>query len=322
MKIIEITLLFLGSVIGAGFATGAEIITFFGDLPLPVWCIALIVGITMFAIIMLEILIYYPKHNQHPQLTTLTKQSRLSFLVDIITIIIYFVLFTAMTAGVTSITNNVITIISLICSVMIVLFGFNKLSRLNSYIVFIIITLIITTALPHLQASNVQSFTFKGLPAGFFWGLLYAGLNCFMFPELIKAASTQQKRSTLIWSSLFTSIIITVLVGLILSTIKNCQTTNATVPLLAAAPNGITITIILLAILTTQYTALFAIMQKCHKVFTPTKNRPWLTAAGVCVCAFIVSFFGFTQIINFTYPIIGAITCVSLLISWLRILRV
>ena len=29
MKIIEITLLLLGSVIGAGFATGAEIITFF-----------------------------------------------------------------------------------------------------------------------------------------------------------------------------------------------------------------------------------------------------------------------------------------------------
>lgn len=321
MKIIEITLLFLGSVIGAGFATGAEIITFFGDLTLPVWCISLIVGITMFTIIMLEIRIYYPKTNQIQQLTLPNKQSHIVFATEIFTTMIYFILFTAMTAGVTSITNKLITLISLICSATIVLFGFSKLSRLNSWFVFVIITLIITTALPHLSNFNTLNYEYTSLPSGIFWGLLYAGLNCFMFPELIKEIAKQQKRSTLIWSSLITAIIITILVGLILTTIKDCRTTTATIPLLAAAPTPITITIILLAILTSQYTALFAIIQKCNKIFPTTKNRPLLTTIGICACAFIASFFGFTQIINFAYPLIGAFTCVFLSISFLKTLR-
>ena len=65
MKIFEITLLFLGSVIGAGFATGAEIITFFGELRLPTWIIAIVIGLTMFAIITLEVLLNYPNKNRN-----------------------------------------------------------------------------------------------------------------------------------------------------------------------------------------------------------------------------------------------------------------
>ena len=318
MKIIEITLLLLGSVIGAGFATGAEIITFFGNLSLPVWCISLIVGITMLGIIMLEILLYFPKDKQHQPIVLSNKKLWTNYIFEIITIVIYFVLFTAMTAGITTITNIWVTIISLACSIAIVLFGFNKLSQLNTYIVFVIITLIITTALPHLTAQNTANFNLSEIPSGVLWGFLYAGLNCFMFPELIKAVSYRQKRSTLIYSSILTSVIIMLLVGLILTTIQNCQTTNAAIPLLAAAPNPITITIILLAILTSQYTALFAIQQKCTKIFPTIKNRPFLTVVGICFLAFLTSFLGFTHIINFAYPLIGIFTCVFLLISWLK----
>ncbi len=327
MAMLEITLLFLGSVIGAGFATGAEIITFFGGLHLPVWCIAVMVGLTMFAIIALEIHLNYP-HTKHPKpIAEFTPQKHHFWsgkIQDIVFIVIYMVLFTAMTAGIAQITNVGICIVSLIASVCIVLFGFNSLSRLNFYIVLIIIALITTTALPHLfqtTTTPTTNYAWSNFPKGIFWALLYAGLNCFMFPELIAAAAQRHQRRTLVWAGAVTALLVTILVGMILTTIQNTNTQTAPIPLLAAAPNAITMIVILLAVLTSQYAALFAIMQRCQKLFPTTKNRPLFSAVGICLCAFIGSFCGFNQIVNFAYPLIGAFTCVYLLFSWLAYRR-
>ena len=323
MKIFEITLLFLGSVIGAGFATGAEIITFFGDLRLPTWIIAIVIGLTMFAIITLEVLLNYPNKNRITPLKTnyATKPTLTTKIFDVISLLTYFILFTAMTAGITSITNPFIAILSLIISAVIVLFGFHKLSRLNLYIVLVIIVLIITTALPHLNSSSPKvDYHFNDVPNSIFWACLYAGLNCFMFPELIKAVAIKNNKRTLIWAAITTAIVLSILVALILNTITYEQTTTESIPLLAAAPNFITIIIILLAILTSQYTALFVIMQRVLNLINIKKNRPLPKIVGItCICslAFAISFCGFNQIINFAYPLIGAFTCFFLLISWL-----
>ena len=64
MAIFETTMLFLGSIIGAGFATGAEIITFFGNWQIPVGLTATIVGIGIFGMITLEIFLFYPRTEQ------------------------------------------------------------------------------------------------------------------------------------------------------------------------------------------------------------------------------------------------------------------
>lgn len=317
MKTIEITMLFLGSVIGAGFATGAEIITFFGKINLPNWCIAIVVGLTMFVVIGLQILLNYPQKTQSPK-TNNTKgwQSKIG---DVFLILIYFILFTAMTAGIMSITNISVTIISLIISICIVLFGFNQLSRLNTYIVITIIALIISLALPHLQTNTtIPHYNWQHLPANMLWGFLYAGLNCFIFPDLIKASAQHHQRKTLVWAGALTAFIITCLVGFILTTIKNTNSQTAAIPLLTASPNYVSIIVILLAILTSQYTALFAIIQRLDKIVPNKKPRPFTRIVGICVLTFLCSFLGFNQIINFAYPIIGAITCVFLLFSWLR----
>ncbi len=335
MAMLEITLLFLGSVIGAGFATGAEIVAFFGNLHLPVWCIAVMVGLTMFAVIVLEIYLNYPRTKSaiHSiQFQPLTNQHLSpkhrpwsTKILDVVFIVIYIVLFTAMTAGITQITNVGTCIISLIISVCIVLFGFNSLSRLNFYIVLIIIALIITTALPHLLHNTsiiTTNYHWNNFPKGVFWALLYAGLNCFMFPELIKASAQRHQRRTLLWAGAITALLVTILVGLILTTIQQADTATAPIPLLAAAPNAITMIVILLAVLTSQYAALFAILQRCQRLLPITKKRPLCSAVGICICAFIGSFCGFNHIVNFAYPLIGAFTCVCLLFSWLISLRV
>lgn len=311
MAIFEITMLFLGSIIGAGFATGAEIVTFFGNWQLPVWIIAIIVGTSIFFMIALEIFLFHSKNNNIVPPTTCK-----TLYIGIV--MIYLILFTAMTAGITQITNQTTCIITLIFSALVTHTGIHKLARFNVLVVATIITLIISTALPHLSTTAISTIRWQHLTPTFFWAILYAGLNCFMFPELIKAYH-KHKRKTLLIAGLFTAVSVTVLLGLILTTIQSTHSTTATIPLLAAAPTPTTLIIILLAILTSQYTALFAIKERLGTIIPITKNKPLLTTVCICLIALLASLCGFTRIIKYGYPLIGAFTCFYLLFSfWKR----
>lgn len=316
MAIFEITLLFLGSIIGAGFATGAEIVTFFGNWQIPVWLTALIVGVGIFFIITLEIFLFYPQREQ----TMAKPNQKTSKTLHIGIIMIYLTLYTAMTAGITQITNHWICLISLFCSAVFALLDIQKLTRLNTIIVAAIIVLIISTTLPHLASFiGTKATKWNHIIPTIYWAILYAGLNCFMFPELIIAHAKQYKRSTLFFAGLITAILITFLLSMILITIKTAHTENHPIPLLIAAPTPVTTAIILLAILTSQYTALFAIIKRAQKIFPVTKNKPCVTTACICLIALIASFCGFSHIIRYGYPLIGAITCFYLLIAfWQR----
>gem|GEM_PF-1110676 len=323
MAIFEIAFLFLGSIIGAGFATGAEIVAFFGQFRLPVWCIASIVGLTMFLVITLEIFLFYPKTqiNSEQQITSkeIKKNIKSTIFLDVVFVMIYQILFTAMTAGIIQITNIVTCVFFLNISIITVLFGFQKLSRLNTYIVLITIVLIISTALPHLpQFHPVPNYHWNNFYPTVFWALLYAGLNCFIFPELIIASARTHRRHTLLISGAITALSVTILVGLILTTIKHTKTVSAVIPLLSAIPHPVTTIIILLAIFTSQYSSLFAILQRTQRLFPQTRKKPLFVALIICSLAFIGSFCGFQQIIEFGYPIIGAFTCFYLLFSFLQ----
>ncbi len=318
MAILEITMLFLGSIIGAGFATGAELMTFFGKFQLPIWFIAIIIGITIFIMITVEILLFYPSQQRCQQLFNHNKY--FSIFLDLAFVMIYLILYTAMTAGIFQITNQFTCLVSLFISALVVLYGIYRLTKFNFYIMLITITLIITTALPHLSIKTIDVPAYwHQTPQLFFWTLLYAGLNCFMFPEIIFASAQKHKRHTLLHAGLLTATLITILIMLIMSTIYNTNQQNAVIPLLSAAPNHITMIIILLAILTSQYTALFAIMQRTQKIIPKTKNKP--IPALICFCfsllALLGSFYGFDRIIQFGYPLIGTITCFYLLFSFL-----
>ena len=316
MAVIEITLLFLGSIIGAGFATGAEIVTFFGMLHLSPWLVAALVGCATLMIIIWEINLICPRTKNEMSVPLTYHPHRFAKIQDMVFIVIYFILFTAMTAGVNQITNVTIGILSLTISAMIVLFGFEKLSHFNFYIVLLIIVLIVTTALPHLAIVK-HANNFSDLPVGIFWAFLYAGLNCFILPELITAAAEHYPRRTLLRASTITALLITGLVGLVLTTITNTNTQNAAMPLYAAAPNHLTMVVILLAILTSQYSALFAITTRVQRFFPIQQKRPFGRIVIICGIALLGSFCGFNQIINFAYPLIGAFTCVYLFLTWL-----
>lgn len=319
MATLEITLLFLGSIIGAGFATGAEIVTFFGNTNLPTWCIAIIIGLSIFLIITSEIFLFY-RTSPSVERSKFQCSSNATKFLYIVFVMIYLILYTAMTAGVRQITNNAFCIISLVISIYITLHGVQKLSRINIYFVLIIATLIVTTTLPHLQDTTTALTTpihTNSIIKLLKQGIIYAGLNCFIFPELIIKTANKYSKKSFIKAGFLTACTVSILVFLILTTIQATHTQTAPIPLLAAANHHTTLIIILLAILTSQYTTLFAIIQRLNNTFPITNKKPLLTAVITCVIAYIISLTGFNQIIQFGYPLIGIFTCFYLLISFL-----
>ncbi len=305
MGVLTMTMLFIGTIIGAGFATGAEIVTFFGGLGLPLWLIALLVGVAMFALIALSIHCGYTgTHRQHP-------------LLNYAFIGLYFIMFTAMTAGVTQLAGVGGSLLSLIVAGMVVCFGFERLTRFNTLVVISIIIVLFGVCFRSLVIPLDPITTYHAIPQGILWATLYAGLNCMMLPELVAAAAPRYRKRTLYTAGLVTAVIIAVLVYLILKTIVITDTADAALPLLACSHHPATFIVILLAMLTSQYAALFAIVQKVQIALPKTKQKTRTVLLGISGLAFIASFCGFNHIVQWGYPLIGVLVSCFLFFSWL-----
>ncbi len=296
MTIIKIVMLFIGLIIGAGFATGAEIVLFFGNYNLPIWIISLCVTLSLFALISVMIFIYKPNKNLGNKFTSF------------ILIILYFVFFTAMTAGIVSIAGLQAGIISLIICAVIATFGFDKLAKINMFIVITIIIVLFFICISYIQNQQIGILNFKQTPNIVFSALIYSAFNCFAIPQFIDTSQKNNcKKGTLYLAGLISSAIIGALVYLILNAVKFTNTESATIPLLAISNTPITFLIILLAILTSQYSTLFALMQKFQNSNIYKKTHYKTQLICVCICAYICSFMGFSQIIALAYPTIGII---------------
>jgi uncharacterized membrane protein YkvI len=283
MKTINIALLFVGSIIGAGFATGAEIVTFFGSSGLPTIIIAFLVFLSLFGFISSIIFLGRP----FPRIFN----------------ILYFILFVAMTAGVIQIAGVFAGIVSLVISIVIVLIGFDKMSVFNTIIVMAIIVILIFTCVGYIGKSYPIKENHNILLNIF----LYGGLNCCMFSQIIAEAKQKMKNKSLYVAAGLASVIIAIFVFLILNAIRTTETESHIMPLLAISNNGITFIVILLAMLTSQYSALFTICPK-------KKNKDLIS---VCIMAFICSFLGFEHLVSVGYHIIGIFICSFLFFSLL-----
>ena len=298
-------MLFIGTIIGAGFATGAEIVTFFGALQLPLWLIALLVGASMFALIALCIVLYHPAPRQRQ------KPIESTFLA------LCFILFTAMTAGVTQLAGVAGSLLSLAVSGLVVYFGFEKMARFNTLVVISIVIVLFGICFRCLFIPVSPTINYHHLPRGWLWAMLYAGLNCMMLPELIAAAAPRHNKRTLLIAGLITAIIIATFVYMILRTIAVTATADAPLPLLASSQHPATFVVVLLAMLTSQYTALFAITQKINIVMPQAQKKTRTVLVSSCGLAFVASLFGFNRILQWGYPIIGAFISCFLFFSWL-----
>lgn len=277
----ELVLLITSTIIGAGFATGAELVTFFGATYVSPFVIALIYGV--FSMVIIWVL--------------QASKVQFTFTKHIFTAV-YFVFFVVMTAGLVHLGGRPTTIAALGFCIAVVFCGYSKMLVVNKYLMMFVLGILfvacITNLTPRPQIAETTS------PRYFFaiWqGLLYAGLNCTILgvaiPEMLKINS----RRRVLMSSVIAITLVCVFIILILTAIDNADTV-ADMPILELSNNLITRVAMYFAILTSMIICLYNTAPKSGR------NGVWVSIL-ICAVAFALAFFGFKTILGFFYPLVG-----------------
>ena len=278
-----LVLLLISAIIGAGFATGAELVAFFGDTGMPPIVVAVMVAGCLFGISCL--LIYFEQ-----------KQSK--FTRHIFTAI-YLASFVVMTAGLRHIAGGLVTALSLGFCVIVVFCGFKWMLFINKYLMFFVLGILLFASITNLTPADVQPNESPRVFRAIGMAILYAGMNgCILQRVLLKLREEHSKKRVLVACGI-AFLIIAVLVALVLTAITSQGTVGA-MPILELSNNYFTRAAVFFCILTSMMILLYNSVQRT--------SRGYSSVAFAVVCslvAFFLSFFGFKNILGWVYPLIG-----------------
>ena len=309
INMIALTLLIISTIIGACFATGAELVVFFGSTGLPPAAIAIFVGIFLFAI--MAVLVFFAHKNQNHIL-------KHAFTA------VYFAIFVVMTAGLMHLGGTITTVLALVFCIFVVLYGFERLLFVNKYSMYFVLAILLTATATNLKGTgDILGGTEPDLGRGLGMALLYAGMNCCLLGPVFSSALVKNSRRRVLVSCALATVIICILATLIMTAIRK-QGVSAEMPLLELSNNLVTKAAVFLSIITSMMICLYNIVTSFPHSKTPAdsplaKGGAALGAGGACLIAFGLSFLGFAKALGIFYPVIGA--CMILYVLGLVLLR-
>ena len=280
----------ISTIVGAGFATGAELITFFGDSTLPPILIATIVGVFLFMFMVILIL----NQNQKPP----------EWLVKIIS----FIFFVAMIAGIAELGGYIIAGIAVVFCLFIIWLGFEKAIVINKYCMGFTLLVLLIIAFANSDGTLART----NLPPTYvhttFMALLYSAMNCFMLFAVFKSALKKRPRGEVICASVLAVLAISFFILIIFTAIRTHNTISV-MPVLELNNSIFTWLAILLSIFTSMYVSMLNLSDTSSIHKKPVSIKLIL----VSIIAYILSFFGFKNVIGTFYPIIAIIMFIYVL---------
>ena len=315
----------LAGIIGAGFAGGREIISFFGQKA-GYWAIPFLVLAGGLFFCCFYVFSWIGKFLKPKSISDLTSAvfGKAGIFVDFGFILASFITLASMLAGCDSIGTIVfgsgynfcyISIIVSIIVAVIVAIGLKYIYRVTDFILPVMLGMIFIVVLLHLftqtptevSAENIQKFNFFTI---LIYSILYVGMNCFYNIFIIAKSSEYMNKKQIGKASIIASSILFLLILLILlSALRGGDAAfTSDMPMINVAfglgtPIGVIYSIIfLLAIFTTICISAYTIVQWLSRAI---KNK-FVCSIVVLSLGFIFSRFGFTNIVNIFYPIEGA----------------
>ncbi len=287
-RIIGTSAVFIGAIVGAGFATGKEICVYFADCSVLAPILA-----SIFLGLFCCVFMLLGRRSDNILFTLFFKAE---FAAKIIVVISNFIIFATMIAGAELIFRDCffvkgIGILSGILAIFFIGRGGRALSIINTILVPIIIAVLIYFVLSnkHLSPSGGVCI----LPP-----LAYASMNLLTGGYLVagyaKEASIKQ--------CLLTSLVVTVVSAVLLVAVYLTAQKYASYPMpLYEYAKGIGGAIgagimIFAAIFTTMTASLRVVSDGCYSI-----------GVAATALAFIVSLFGFSNLVTYAYPVIGYI---------------
>lgn len=322
---VKVGLLFVGAIVGAGFASGKEILTFFSGNPLSLVAAVILASVFFYASCML-----FFKLSKRLNLNNLFDINKIllkrySGIFNIFLAFCYFTVIAAMLAAIDALAAEsagyrgffpIFSLMFLVLSLILSRRGIGGLLKINSLLVPLIVLFILYVCFYSLSPQNINSAVAGGAEGGaFFDSLLYAalyvGMNMLLTSALlIKSGSNLSSRQKRLACTLGT-VTITVMLTLILLTclLNYSVIEGAELPMIALAVrisplfSALSALILSFAIFLTLVSAVYPLEKYLLKYF---KNRNILQAA-IAAAAFLLSRIGFSSIITYIYPLQGLI---------------
>ena len=331
-NVFKITFVIIGTIIGAGFASGQEIYSFFNIYGYK-GLIGIIVSIGLISLIIYKSLNIIKNNNiqnyqsfiKHIVLVKLKNNNLLIYSINNIINIFLVISFNVMVAGFStyffqelSIPKFYGAIIIAVLSYIIFINGIEGLMKINTCFIPIIILLICFLGINKIEKMYIILQT--GDTNSFYWllsSILYASYNSIpLFPILINFKDKINNRKEIVlitfiifFLMLIMSIIIFLLINSHIQDVKDIE-----IPIVYIASTigkgfkylyGI---VILIAIFTTAIGSGYGFLKNI--TFDKKKNR--LIAGTMCLISVFVGQLGFSSLINFLYPVFGYLGLVQI----------
>lgn len=321
---IKIASIYVGTVIGAGFASGREIIEFFGVYGIKgIWGMA-ISGI-LFSLIgsLLLVKVYNNKIKGFDELVSTLFGKKVGFIIDTIITFSLYTGFSVMISGSGAIfkeelgfSYNIGILVMVICSFVVFLFSLEGLSFVNSILVPLLIIGIIFTSFylnirEQYNFSNIEGVTFTGKGNFITSSLLYLGSNSLIILVVFSSLLPMiNNKKTAILSGLTGGVILAILGISILTSmlIYYNEVSSLDIPMLKICDyigkgyRKFYAIILWIAMFTTALANGFGFMNRISK----DKNK-LLKTALFCVLAIPLANAGFSNLVGVLYPVFGFI---------------
>lgn len=296
MKVLRGSMFVVGTVIGAGFISGAELICFF---PERMWELATILSAIAFFLLSLPFCLLGRKYGGF-QKTVRALFGRLAPAVFFLCYTSSFICCAVMTAGLDVLFPVFAPLSSILGTVVVLLFlrrGLKGAELLNGILVPVIVFFL-------LFDRNGLAFSYPSAMSakGFGGAILYAGLNLFLaLPALTEWGAKGGKVSSLFLASVVIAVCAVVILGKIFH--EGASAINAEMPLLYVMRESPVFYIIsAFAIITSLSSAFYPLLKECRM---KTAKKSYAAKGVLLLAAFIVSRIGLQTIVRLAYPVFG-----------------
>lgn len=308
MRAMSVAMLIVGTMIGAGFASGKEVVSFFGDVPN--MFIALITGVLVFGCSVLFLFV-----GRRVKKDDIGEVNGMVFgkarpIADVFILFNSTVVLGAMLAGVDSLAAEFIDIrplASILCGLLcafVAVKGLNGVLKVNAVLVPV---MIIFLAVCCTKAIDFP-FSTATSPVKPYAIVLYVSMNMILGGGVLTTVKDLSPRE-IILASFTASLIIAGLLTLIMGALRSTGAANADMPMLLIALKGgrvmyfICLPVIAVSIFTTMLSAFKSLYDYVNGLI----GHSVISAGAVLIGGMAVAVFGFSAVVNKLYPVIGGV---------------
>lgn len=324
----------IGTLIGAGFASGKEIVTFFSRFGYLSVGLAVVCGYLFYVLTKMFLMSSYSLSvNNYGEVSDkLFKNKITKVLINVILTLSFLLVVSSMIAGsnalghilIPNYNGYLISLATTIVSFIVTLGGVKLMQKINLYLVpIMLILLVVTCVLSYFLVEPTNDMVFKSLElSDYFMGLgstiLYVSLNllttCFLLIQIGRNYTQKEIHKTSVVIGITISLLIIIATVAMIN--SNFNIFESEMPIIALALNmsthwAIIVSVVVwLAIFTTIVSTIYVVAEYLKKYFKSYK----LSLIFSLIFAFVVSIVGFSNIVKYVYPIMGVLGLVFIIL--------